>query len=57
MDERNFAKSVAMEAAVVRKSLNNLMGSVNGLVWPPGPAQAALVATRSRCAPERHAAT
>ena len=32
MDEKEFAKSVAMEAAVVRKSLNNLMGIVNGLV-------------------------
>ena len=32
MDEKEFANSVAMEAAVVRKSLNNLMGIVNGLV-------------------------
>ena len=32
MDEKEFAKSVAMDAAVVRKSLNNLMGIVNGLV-------------------------
>ena len=32
MDEKACAKSVAMEAAVVRKSLNNLMGIVNGLV-------------------------
>lgn len=32
MDEKDFAASVAMEAAVVRKSLNNLMGIVNGLV-------------------------
>ena len=32
MDEKAFAKSVAMEAAVIRKSLNNLMGIVNGLV-------------------------
>jgi hypothetical protein len=32
MDEKEFAKSVAMDAAIVRKSLNNLMGIVNGLV-------------------------
>lgn len=32
MDEKEFAKSAAIEAAVVRKSLNNLMGIVNGLV-------------------------
>jgi len=27
MDAKEFAKSAAMEAAVVRKLLNNLMGS------------------------------
>ena len=32
MDEKEFAKSAAMETAVIRKSLNNLMGIVNGLV-------------------------
>ena len=32
MDAKEFAKSAAMETAVIRKSLNNLMGIVNGLV-------------------------
>lgn len=32
MATQDFAKSAAMEAAIVRKSLNNLMGVVNGLV-------------------------
>lgn len=32
MDKQEFAASVAMEAAVLRKSLNNLMGIVSGLV-------------------------
>ena len=32
MDERDFAKSVSIDAAIVMKSLKNLMGIVNGLV-------------------------
>jgi len=32
MDKQEFTVTAAMEAAIVRKSLNNLMGIVNGLV-------------------------